>query len=141
MNSIEKSSRRQRFLQNLKAFFQAFGIGIVQGVIASLIGILLMLINGYAIFGVLVIWLIFGWVSSYIIKLRALEITTILLSSALCSGLVYYLSNLEWWFIFLILGISLFFWSISFITKIMIYPPKKITADTQKEPIKKENET
>ncbi|HUT81792.1 MAG TPA: hypothetical protein VMZ29_11370 [Candidatus Bathyarchaeia archaeon] len=140
MNFSDKQSKKQKRIENLKSFSKALGLGVVQGGICSLIGILLVMLNYYAIFSVLAIWLIFGWFSSYMISLRTLEILTVLLTSAITSGLVYFLSNIQFWFISVLLGISIIFWSISFISKILLYPIKK-SQDQIEEDSKINNKT
>ncbi len=140
MNSSDKPNKKQKRIDNLRSFSKAMVIGLAQGGICSLIGILFAMINDYAIFSVLVIWLIFGWFSPYLINLRTLEILALLLGTALISSLVYFLSNFQFWFISMIIGVSVVFWSISFISKILLYPIKKKNSN-EEEVLKINNKT
>ncbi|MBN1328891.1 MAG: hypothetical protein JXA54_05400 [Candidatus Heimdallarchaeota archaeon] len=140
MNSSNKQSKKQKRVENFASFSKAVGLGLAQGGICSLLGILLMMINDYVIFSVLAIWLIFGWFSSYLISIRTLEIVTLLLTNAFISSLVYYLSNIQFWFISVLTGISIIFWSISFTSKILLYPAKR-SHDQLEDEIKSQNKT
>ena len=126
MNSKDTSAKKQKFIKDLKAFLKSIGIGVLQGSISAGIAFLMTLINDYALFGVLAIWLIFGWLSTFLIYLRTMEILTVVLSGALSSMLFYYLEKIPIWFSSIIVGLSILIWTISFVTKILLYP-KKIT--------------
>jgi len=131
--SDEKRTNRKR---RLIAAAKACGIGIVQGGISTGVAILpvvISTINDNYVFGVLIIWLVFGWFSTYIINLNTLEILVTIISGSVISLIIYYFANVHWWVISLIIGMSMLFWIISFITKIFIFPPKYLQ--------KKEEET
>jgi hypothetical protein len=134
-NSAEKKSKAQ---ENLKQFGKSLGIGIIEGGITAGIGYLLLRLNIYTMFCILLIWLVFGWFSSYIIKNKALEILTLVISGNAIAGLIYFLVGIEIWFLSLIIGLSIFFWMISFTTKILLYPAKK-TQDEEQELKNNEN--
>ncbi|HUU77697.1 MAG TPA: hypothetical protein VMX55_05085 [candidate division Zixibacteria bacterium] len=125
MDSITTEKKKHR-TQRLISFSKALGIGLVQGAIGSGIGILLLLINLWSLFGVLVIWLIFGWFTSYLIKINSLEIIVTIVSASVISLFIYWIAKLELWFIPIIVGLSLLFWMISFTTKIFLFPPKNL---------------
>ncbi|NHJ03928.1 MAG: hypothetical protein EAX90_03840 [Candidatus Heimdallarchaeota archaeon] len=125
MDSINTEKKKRRS-QKLISFSKAFGIGLVQGAICSGIGVLLLLINLWSLFGVLVVWLIFGWFSSYLIKINSLEIIVTITSASLISLFIYWIAKLDLWFIPIIVGLSLLFWMISFITKIFLFPLKNM---------------
>ena len=81
-----------------------------------------MLINQYAIFASLVLWLVAGWISTYFIKVNTLEIILVSLSGNLVSGLIFFVYTVDYWVIALIFGLAILFWTISFMTKVFLLP-------------------
>ncbi|NHJ47850.1 MAG: hypothetical protein FK733_08690 [Asgard group archaeon] len=123
----DDSSRKKKFIEIMKAIAQ----GAFQGGICAGIGILLSLINPYAIFAVVAIWLILGWLTPYLIKTRALEILVVILSGSIISFIIYYFSGLQLWLIPLLIGVSILFWTISLTTKIILFPKKETIAENE----------
>jgi len=117
----KKERRKKKSLQILKAL----GFGFVEGGVIAGLTILLMLIHQYAIFASLALWLIAGWLSTYLIKVNSLEIILVSLSGNLIAGLIYYLYTIKFWVIAVIFGVSILFWTISFTTKIFLMPKPK----------------
>lgn len=117
--------RKEKTKAILIAISKSIGIGIVEGGISSGIAILLLMINYWAAFGVFAIWLMFGWFSTYFIRVNTLEIIVTMLSGGAISFLIYYFASIEYWFISIVIGLSILFWIISFVTKIFIFPHKK----------------
>lgn len=116
--SIEKDERKKKIRQ----IFKAIGIGVAEGVIIAGLTILLTLIHDYAIFASLVLWLIAGWVSTYLIKVNTLEIILVSLPGNLITGLIFFLYNVQYWVIAATVGLSILFWTISFMTKVFLLP-------------------
>jgi hypothetical protein len=81
--------------------------------------------NEYAIFGVVAIWFVLGWLTAYLVRIRALEFLTIIITGSIVSILFYYFSGIELWFITLITGVSILFWTISLVTKLILFPQKE----------------
>ncbi|NHJ85072.1 MAG: hypothetical protein FK734_06395 [Asgard group archaeon] len=104
---------------------KSIGLGIIEGGIAAGLAILLLMVNFYVGLVVLVVWLIFGWISTYIIKLRTIEILPVILSGGIVSALILYFVSTPIWQITILAGMSILFWSVSFTTKILIFPSKK----------------
>ena len=126
MNLDTIKEKRKKRKERLIALGKAVGIGIVQGGISTglaIIPALISVISNYFIFGVLFIWLVLGWFSTYLIRLNTLEILATLISGGIVSLVIYYFAHVSIWFISLIIGLSMLFWVISFITKIFIFPP------------------
>ena len=126
MNLDTLEDKRKKRKERLIALGKAVGIGIVQGGISTglaIIPALISVISNYFIFGVLFIWLVLGWFSTYLIRLNTLEILATLISGGIVSLVIYYFAHVSFWFISLIIGLSMLFWVISFITKIFIFPP------------------
>ncbi|NHJ39005.1 MAG: hypothetical protein FK731_03160 [Asgard group archaeon] len=119
---MNENNSENKKINVLKSIIIVLGIGLIQGGICGISGLLLSLINEYAIFGVVVLWLIFGWITTYIIKIHTMEILTVLISGNILFFIILYISGIRIWFIFMILGVSILFWGISFITKLMLYP-------------------
>ena len=124
--SIEQDERKKKIRQ----IFKAIGIGVAEGVIIAGLTILLMLIHSYAIFASLVLWLIAGWVSTYLIKVNTLEIILVSLPGNLITGLIFFLYNVQYWVIAVTVGLSILFWTISFTTKVILLPK---TQEKEKE--------
>jgi hypothetical protein len=116
--SIEQDERKKKIRQ----IFKAIGIGVAEGVIIAGLTILLMLIHSYAIFASLALWLIAGWVSTYLIKVNTLEIILVSLPGNLITGLIFFLYNVQYWVIAITVGLSILFWTISFMTKVFLLP-------------------
>lgn len=122
----EKRNIRKK---RLVAAAKACGIGMVQGGLSTGIAILpvvITTINENYIFSVLAIWLVFGWFSTYFISLNTLEILVTIISGSAISVIIYYFANVHLWIISLLIGMSMLFWIISFITKIFIFPSKRL---------------
>ncbi|MBK5112516.1 MAG: hypothetical protein KGD59_01530 [Candidatus Heimdallarchaeota archaeon] len=132
MNNENTSEKKSKAQVKLKQIGKSLGIGIIEGGITAGIGYLLLRLHVYTMFSILLIWLIFGWFSSYIINNNALEILTVMISGNVTAGLIYFFVGIEIWFLSLIIGLSILFWMISFTTKILLYPTKK-TQDEVKE--------
>lgn len=129
MNLNTSEEKRNTRKKRLVAAAKACGIGIVEGGLSTGIAILPVVIstlNDNYVFGVLIIWLVFGWFSTYFISLNTLEILATIISGSVISLIIYYFVNVHWWIISLIIGMSMLFWVISFITKIFIFPPKHL---------------
>jgi len=127
MNLNTSEEKRNNRKKRLVAAAKAFGIGIVQGGLSTgmaILPVVISTINENLVFGVLIIWLVFGWFSTYLINLNTLEILITIISGSIISLIIYYFVNVHWWIIALIIGMSMLFWVISFITKIFIFPPK-----------------
>jgi hypothetical protein len=97
------------------------GYGIIEGGIAGGITFLLILIDPFALFAVLAVWLVMGWISTFFIAINTLEILALLVSSALVSGVIYYFSTIHLGIISLIVGLGALFWIISFTTKTFLF--------------------
>ncbi len=121
-NSPSKKAHREVILLSL---IKSIGLGIIEGGIAAGLAILLLMVNFYVGLVVLVVWLIFGWISTYIIKLRTIEILPVILSGGIVSALILYFVSTPIWQITILAGMSILFWSVSFTTKILIFPSKK----------------
>ncbi len=121
----KENTRKKRFVAAAKAC----GIGLIEGGICTGIAIIPTVIssmNDNLVFGALIIWLIVGWFSTYFIGLNTLEILVTVISGGVFSLLIFYFANVHWWIISLIIGMSMLFWIISFITKMFIFPPKHL---------------
>ena len=129
MNTENSSIKKTQSKEKLKSFAKALSLGILEGCLSVGLGWGLLKINIYAIFGIFIVWLVFGWFSTFIIEIKALEILTLIISASIVSGLIYYLTNLEIWLISLLVGLAIFFWSISFTSKIFLYPQEKMNND------------
>lgn len=123
----ENNPKNNKKIKILESIIVVIGIGLIQGCICGITGLLLAMINDYAIFGVVIIWLILGWFTTYIIKIRTREILTVIISGKVVFFLVLYISGIRVWFISMIIGISILFWGISLVTKLMLFT--KITSD------------
>ena len=132
MESVSEEKKQKRN-QILIAIGKSIGIGFLQGAISSGMGVLLNLINIWSVFGILAIWLIFGWFSSYIIRVNTLEIIVTVISGSLISLLIFWIANFEIWFIPIIIGLSLLFWIISFISKVFLFPPSYLKKSEKDE--------
>ncbi|NHK30158.1 MAG: hypothetical protein FK730_02315 [Asgard group archaeon] len=117
----DKPKNKEKF-KTLKSIVIVIVIGVIQGGICGIIGLLLSMINDYAIFSIVILWLIFGWFTTYIIKIQTLEILTVIVSGNITSFLVLYFSGIRIWVILIIIGVSMLFWGISFVTKLMLFP-------------------
>ncbi|MGC9778654.1 MAG: hypothetical protein HZR80_05375 [Candidatus Heimdallarchaeota archaeon] len=131
MNEKNSLDKKKQFQEKLKSFTKAFGIGLLEGSIAAGLGWSLLKINIYAMFGVFAIWLVFGWFSTYIIQIKTIEILTLVITASIVSGLIYYFTDIQLWFISLLVGLAILFWTISFTTKIFLYTPIK---NVEKQP-------
>ncbi len=120
--SGEAANKQEERKKKTIQIFKALGIGVAEGVIITGLTILLMLINDYAIFASLALWLIAGWVSTYFIKVNTLEIILVSLSGNFVSGLIFFVYKVNYWVIVLIFGLAILFWTISFITKVFLLP-------------------
>jgi len=100
------------------------GLGIVETSFTSLIVLLLFQINDYAILGVIIIWLFLGWISTYLIHVKTLEIIFLIVTNFTFSILIYFCLNIIWWFALLLSGISIFFWIIAFMFKFFLFSNK-----------------
>jgi len=127
-NTPEESSKTKL---KLKLIAKSLGIGIVEGGITAGIGYSLLRLHIYAMFSILFLWLIFGWFSSYLISNNAAEILTVMISGNVVAGLIYYLVDISLWLLSIILGLSILFWMISFTTKILLFPTKKLQDENQ----------
>ncbi|NHJ33252.1 MAG: hypothetical protein FK732_10335 [Asgard group archaeon] len=126
-NHKERSKAKAKFIQIAKSF----GIGLVEGAITAGIGYGLLRLNIYTMFCILLIWLFFGWVSTYIIGNNVTEIIIVMISGNVVAGLIYFFVGLAIWFLSLIIGLSILFWMISFTTKILLFPTKKHQDENQ----------
>ena len=109
---------KKKLLQILKAL----EIGVAEGTIITGLTILLTLIDEWIIFIALGFWLIAGWVSTYFIKVNTLEIVLVSISGNLIAGLIFYFYTVDYWIIAIIFGLSILFWTISFMTKVFLLP-------------------
>ena len=128
--SGEAASRQEERKKKTLQIFKALGIGALEGGIISGLTILLMLIHAYVIFASLVLWLIAGWVSTYFVKVKTIEIVLVAMFGSIINGLIFYLYNVEYWIIAVIFGLSILFWIISFMTKVFLLPK---TQEKEKE--------
>ncbi|MBD3191369.1 MAG: hypothetical protein GF308_12035 [Candidatus Heimdallarchaeota archaeon] len=124
MNTDKQKDEEHQLVEKAKQFLKAMSLGVFEGGIIAGMALLLILGNVYAIFSVILIWLVFGWCSSYIIKNVPFEIIVLLLSATLSSGLILYFGKIAIWFISIITGLGVVSWAISFTTKVLLYPPK-----------------
>ena len=127
-NTPEESSKTKA---KLKQIAKSLGIGIIEGGITAGIGYSLLRLNDYAMIGILLIWLIFGWFSSYLINNTAMEIITVMISGNVVAGLIYYFVGISLWLLSILIGLSILFWIISFTTKILLFPSKKPQDENQ----------
>jgi hypothetical protein len=127
----DKPKDKRKF-KKLESIIFVVGIGAIQGGICGIIGLLFSLINEFAIFSIVIIWLVFGWFSTYIIKIRTLEILAVIISGSTVSFLILYFSSISLWLIPIIIGVSMVFWGISFVTKIILFP-RITTSETIEE--------
>lgn len=114
-----------------KLFAKSLGLGIIEGGITAGIGFSLLKLNVYAMFGILFLWLIFGWFSTYLISNNALEILTVMISGNVVAGVIYYFGGISIWLFSILIGLSILFWIISFTTKILLFPSKKPQEENQ----------
>ncbi|MFW9922452.1 MAG: hypothetical protein ACFFDW_04090 [Candidatus Thorarchaeota archaeon] len=125
MNLEEIEEKKQERRKNFLSAGKAIGVGIIEAGICGGLSFLLILIHELAVFGVLAIWLILGWFSTYLIKIRTLEIASTMLSIAVISFIIYFFGKISLWFIPLIIGTAMLFWIISFITKLFVFTSKQ----------------
>ena len=52
-------------------------------------------------------------------------------SGNVVAGLIFYLVDISLWLLSIILGLSILFWMISFTTKILLFPTKKLQDENQ----------
>ena len=141
LDAIEEKRKKRK--ERIIAAGKAIGIGIVQGGISTglaIIPALVSVISDYFIFGVLFIWLILGWFSTYLIRLNTLEILVTLITGGIVSFLIYYFVHVSLWFISLIIGLSMLFWILSFITKVFIFPPSYLQKQNESDDSRAKNE-
>ena len=122
-NTPEESSKAKT---KLKLFAKSIGLGIIEGGITAGLGFALLGLNAYAMIGILLLWLVFGWFSTYLINNNAMEIITVMISGNIVAGLIYYFTEISIWLLSILVGLSILFWMISFITKILLFPSKKL---------------
>ena len=125
LEAIEEKKEQRK--KKLFAASKALGIGLVEGALCSgiaIIPVLVPVIEDYFIFVGLIIWLVFGWFSTYLIQLNTMEILVTIISSGLISLVIFYVVHIHWVYISIMVGLSMLFWIISFVTKIFIFPPK-----------------
>ena len=121
-NTPEESSKAK---PKLKLFAKSLGLGIIEGGITAGIGFALLKLNVYAMIGILLLWLIFGWFSTYLIGKNAMEIITVMISGNVVAGVIYYFVGISIWVLSILIGLSILFWVISFTTKILLFAAKK----------------
>jgi len=127
-NTPEESSEAKA---KLKLFAKSLGLGIIEGGITAGLGYALLRLNVYAMFGILLLWLIFGWFSTYLISNNTMEIITVMISGNVVAGVIYYFVGISIWLLSILIGLSILFWMISFTTKILLYPSKKSQEENQ----------
>ncbi len=127
-NTPEENSKAKN---KLKLFAKSLGLGIIEGGITAGIGFALLKLNVYAMFGILFLWLIFGWFSTYLISNNALEILTVMISGNVVASVIYYFGGISIWLFSILIGLSILFWIISFTTKILLFPSKKPQEENQ----------
>ncbi|MCE7745960.1 MAG: hypothetical protein GPJ52_12580 [Candidatus Heimdallarchaeota archaeon] len=127
-NTPEESSKAKT---KLKLFAKSIGLGIIEGGITAGLGFALLGLNAYAMIGILLLWLVFGWFSTYLINNNAMEIITVMISGNIVAGLIYYFTEISIWLISILVGLSILFWMISFTTKILLFPSKKPQEENQ----------
>ncbi|NPE07020.1 MAG: hypothetical protein GNW80_01955 [Asgard group archaeon] len=127
-NTPEESSKAKA---KLKLFAKSLGLGIIEGGITAGLGYALLRLNVYAMFGILLLWLIFGWFSTYLISNNAMEIITTMISGNVVAGVIYYFVGISIWLLSILIGLSILFWMISFTTKILLFPSKKLQEENQ----------
>lgn len=125
MYTDKENEKNQQFLEKVKQFVKGLGLGLFEGGVIAGMVLLLILGNVYAVFGVILIWLVFGWCSSYLIRNVPFEIIVVLLSTALSSGVILYFGGITLWFISMITGLGVISWAISYTTKTLLYPAKE----------------
>jgi hypothetical protein len=135
MTATNNQEKRAKAIAKLKQFAKSLGLGILEGGISAALGFGLLKLNIYAMFVILLIWLIFGWISTYFISNNALEILTVMISGTIVAGLIYFLADVDIWLFSLIIGLSLLFWIISFTTKILLFQTKEPTLEDQSKEI------
>ncbi|MHA1531132.1 MAG: hypothetical protein ACTSUW_05655 [Candidatus Heimdallarchaeota archaeon] len=127
-NTPEESSKAKT---KLKLFAKSLGLGIIEGGITAGLGFALLGLNAYAMIGILLLWLVFGWFSTYLINNNTMEIITVMISGNIVAGLIYYFTEISIWLISILVGLSILFWMISFTTKILLFPSKKPQEENQ----------
>ncbi len=127
-NTPEESSKAKT---KLKLFAKSIGLGIIEGGITAGLGFALLGLNAYAMIGILLLWLVFGWFSTYLINNNAMEIITVMISGNIVAGLIYYFTEISIWLLSILVGLSILFWMISFTTKILLFPSKKPQEENQ----------
>ncbi len=127
-NTPEESSKAK---PKLKLFAKSLGLGIIEGGITAGIGFALLKLNVYAMIGILLLWLIFGWFSTYLIGNNAMEIITVMISGNVVAGVIYYFVGISIWVLSILIGLSILFWVISFTTKILLFAAKKPQEENQ----------
>ena len=127
-NTPEESSKAK---PKLKVFAKSLGLGIIEGGITAGIGFALLKLNVYAMIGILLLWLIFGWFSTYLIGKNAMEIITVMISGNVVAGVIYYFVGISIWVLSILIGLSILFWVISFTTKILLFAAKKPQEENQ----------
>lgn len=127
-NTPEESSKAK---PKLKLFAKSLGLGIIEGGITAGIGFALLKLNVYAMIGILLLWLIFGWFSTYLIGKNAMEIITVMISGNVVAGVIYYFVGISIWVLSILIGLSILFWVISFTTKILLFAAKKPQEENQ----------
>lgn len=127
-NTPEESSKTKT---KLKLFAKSLGLGIIEGGITAGLGFALLRLNAYAMIGILFLWLVFGWFSTYLINNNAMEIITVMISGNIVAGIIYYFAEISIWLLSILVGLSILFWMISFTTKILLFPSKKPQEENQ----------
>ena len=118
MNKEKKERRKIR----LQQFGKASLLGLFQGGVSAGITYLILRLYPVAVVGVVAIWLLFGWFSTYLINLNTFEIIVLMLSAGITSGLILYFTKVVYWMIALVIGLSFLSWTISFVTKVLLFP-------------------
>jgi len=134
MTTVNKSEE-SKSKAKLKQFAKSLGFGVLEGAISAALGFGFLKLHIYTMFIILLIWLIFGWVSTYFINNNALEILTLMISGNMVAGLIYFFVGVEIWFLSLIIGLSILFWIISFTTKILLYQTDRTPKENQNKVI------
>lgn len=120
----EDKNQKEKTKALLLRVARALFVGLIEGGVSAGITFLIVKINYLAVLSVVIIWLVFGWLSTYLIEIDTLQILLQLLSACALSAGILYLVKMRLWLISLIIGLSAISWSIGYITKILIFPKK-----------------
>lgn len=124
MNNSQEEKKQSNLKEKIKQIAKALLIGTIESGLAAGLVFLLALANDWATFAVFALWLVMGWFTTNFIQINTLEIVSTMVSIVLISFLIYFFGGITFWFIPILIGLSILFWVISFVTKLFLYPDR-----------------